>query len=61
MNAHARKSSDNLPVPTGKGPTDKRPEKGSALTARPPLPPAIAEFQSDAVELEERAPRVLPA
>ncbi|EJC84094.1 type I secretion membrane fusion protein, HlyD family [Rhizobium leguminosarum bv. trifolii WSM2297] len=62
MNAHARKPSDNLPVPSGKGASDKSPtdngpsDKGRALTARPPLPPAIAEFQSDAVELEERAP-----
>ncbi|KKZ83587.1 putative protein secretion protein, HlyD family (plasmid) [Rhizobium phaseoli Ch24-10] len=30
--------------------------KGRELIARPPLPPVIAEFQSDAVELEERAP-----
>ncbi|MGO8654605.1 biotin/lipoyl-binding protein, partial [Rhizobium ruizarguesonis] len=51
------KPSENLPVPSGKGPSDKAPSgKGRELTARPPLPPAIAEFQSDAVELEERAP-----
>jgi HlyD family secretion protein len=57
MNAHTRKPSENLPVPSGKGPSDKAPSgKGRELTARPPLPPAIAEFQSDAVELEERAP-----
>ncbi|MEK1898531.1 MAG: HlyD family type I secretion periplasmic adaptor subunit, partial [Rhizobium sp.] len=61
MNAHVRKSDENMPVPSdkgpsGKGPSDKGPEKGRELTARPPLPPAIAEFQSDAVELEERAP-----
>ena len=56
MNAHVGKPSDNLPVPSGKGPSDKGPEKGKELIARPPLPPAIAEFQSDAVELEERAP-----
>ncbi|MDR9804172.1 HlyD family type I secretion periplasmic adaptor subunit [Rhizobium hidalgonense] len=62
MNAHARKPGDNLPVPSNKGASDKSsadngpPDKGRALTARPPLPPAIAEFQSDAVELEERAP-----
>ncbi|MBB4253700.1 HlyD family type I secretion periplasmic adaptor subunit [Rhizobium sp. BK008] len=56
MNAHSRKPSENLPVPSGKGPSDKEPEKGRELIARPPLPPAIAEFQSDAVELEERAP-----
>ncbi|MEF3134503.1 HlyD family type I secretion periplasmic adaptor subunit [Rhizobium sp. 268] len=56
MNAHARKPSENLPVPSDKGASDKAPDKGRALTARPPLPPAIAEFQSDAVELEERAP-----
>ncbi|HWT56997.1 MAG TPA: HlyD family type I secretion periplasmic adaptor subunit [Rhizobium sp.] len=56
MNAHARKPSENLPVPSDKGASDKAADKGRALTARPPLPPAIAEFQSDAVELEERAP-----
>ncbi|NKL40211.1 HlyD family type I secretion periplasmic adaptor subunit [Rhizobium leguminosarum bv. viciae] len=57
MNAHTRKPSENLPVPSGKGPSDKAPSgKGRELTAHPPLPPAIAEFQSDAVELEERAP-----
>ncbi|MGO7201199.1 biotin/lipoyl-binding protein, partial [Rhizobium ruizarguesonis] len=57
MNAHTRKPSENLPVPSGNGPSDKAPSgKGRELTARPPLPPAIAEFQSDAVELEERAP-----
>ncbi|MGO7655163.1 HlyD family type I secretion periplasmic adaptor subunit [Rhizobium ruizarguesonis] len=57
MNAHTRKPSENLPVPSGKDPSDKAPSgKGRELTARPPLPPAIAEFQSDAVELEERAP-----
>ncbi|WP_037079863.1 HlyD family type I secretion periplasmic adaptor subunit [Rhizobium sp. CCGE 510] len=57
MNAHARKPSENLPVHSNKAPSDRGPpDKGRALTARPPLPPAIAEFQSDAVELEERAP-----
>jgi HlyD family secretion protein len=57
MNAHIRKPSENLPVPSGNGPSDKAPSDGGRqLTARPPLPPAIAEFQSDAVELEERAP-----
>lgn len=62
MNAHIRKPSENLPVPSdkgpsGNGPSDRAPSgKGRELTARPPLPPAIAEFQSDAVELEERAP-----
>ncbi|MFW8588712.1 HlyD family type I secretion periplasmic adaptor subunit [Rhizobium beringeri] len=57
MNAHTRKPSENLPVPSGNGPSDKAPSgKGRALTARPSMPPAIAEFQSDAVELEERAP-----
>ncbi|MBA8832755.1 MULTISPECIES: HlyD family type I secretion periplasmic adaptor subunit [Rhizobium] len=57
MNAHTRKPSENLPVPSDKAPSDKAPSgKGTELTARPPLPPAIAEFQSDAVELEERAP-----
>lgn len=45
MNAHTRKPSENLPVPSGKGPSDKAPSgKGRELTARPPLPPAIAEF-----------------
>ncbi|MGZ2384897.1 HlyD family type I secretion periplasmic adaptor subunit [Rhizobium leguminosarum] len=57
MNAHIRKPSENLPVPSGNGPSDKAPsDRGRQLTARPPLPPVIAEFQSDAVELEERAP-----
>ena len=57
MNAHTRKPSENLPVPSDKAPSDKAPTgKGRELTARPSLPPAIAEFQSDAVELEERAP-----
>ncbi|MGR9299827.1 HlyD family type I secretion periplasmic adaptor subunit (plasmid) [Rhizobium leguminosarum] len=57
MNAHTRKPSENLPVPSDKAPSDKAlTGKGRELTARPPLPPAIAEFQSDAVELEERAP-----
>ena len=57
MNAHVRKSDENMPVPSEKGPSEQgRPGKGGALVARPPLPPVIAEFQSDAVELEERAP-----
>ena len=62
MNAHIRKPSENLPVPSDKGPSGNGPSdkahsgKGRELTARLPLPPAIAEFQSDAVELEERAP-----
>ncbi|WP_454857106.1 HlyD family type I secretion periplasmic adaptor subunit [Rhizobium binxianense] len=47
MSARARKSSENLPAPVG---------QGRELVLRRPLPPAIAEFQSDAVELEERAP-----
>ncbi|MBW9055644.1 HlyD family type I secretion periplasmic adaptor subunit [Rhizobium mesosinicum] len=59
MNAHVRKSDDNLPVPSDKD-QDKGQgrgqERGNTLVARPPLPPVIAEFQSDAVELEERAP-----
>ncbi|KQV70338.1 HlyD family type I secretion periplasmic adaptor subunit [Rhizobium sp. Root1220] len=47
MNVRAQKSNENLPVPaTGPG----------RNLARGALPPSIAEFQSDAVELEERAP-----
>lgn len=49
MNARPEKSHENLPVPVAK--------PGTALVVvRPPLPPVIAEFQSDAVELEERVP-----
>jgi hemolysin D len=48
MNARAEKPRENLPVPA------KR--QGTDLTARRSLSPVIAEFQSDAVELEERAP-----
>lgn len=57
MSAHARKPNENLPAPLDEGRSDEKPSgKGRELIARPPLPPAIAEFQSDAVELEERAP-----
>ncbi|WP_064685164.1 HlyD family type I secretion periplasmic adaptor subunit [Rhizobium bangladeshense] len=57
MSAHARKPNENLPAPLDQGRSDEKPSgKGRELIARPPLPPAIAEFQSDAVELEERAP-----
>ncbi len=48
MNARAEKPRENLPVPA------KR--QGTDLTARRSFSPVIAEFQSDAVELEERAP-----
>ena len=48
MNARAQKPGENLPVPT------TAPVTQPAL--RRSLPSAIAEFQSDAVELEERAP-----
>ncbi|MDQ0559890.1 HlyD family secretion protein [Rhizobium mesoamericanum] len=48
MNARAEKPRENLPVPT------TAPLTQPAL--RRSLPAAIAEFQSDAVELEERAP-----
>jgi HlyD family secretion protein len=48
MNARAEKPNQNLPVPV------KR--QGSDLTSRRSFSPVIAEFQSDAVELEERAP-----
>jgi len=48
MNARAEKPRENLPVPT------TAPVTQPAL--RRSLPAAIAEFQSDAVELEERAP-----
>ncbi|MBB2684027.1 HlyD family type I secretion periplasmic adaptor subunit (plasmid) [Rhizobium sophoriradicis] len=57
MSSHARKPNENLPAPLDEGRSDEKPSgKGRELIARPPLPPAIAEFQSDAVELEERAP-----
>ncbi|MBB3351429.1 HlyD family type I secretion periplasmic adaptor subunit [Rhizobium lentis] len=62
MNARVRKSSENLPISSDKGASDhglsnKGPDgRTGLLVARPPLPPVIAEFQSDAVELEERAP-----
>ncbi|RJG43361.1 HlyD family type I secretion periplasmic adaptor subunit [Mesorhizobium sp. DCY119] len=49
MNAHTPKPSENLPVPVNKPATE-------LVVKRPPLPPVIAEFQSDAVELEERVP-----
>ncbi|NLS04841.1 HlyD family type I secretion periplasmic adaptor subunit [Rhizobium sp. P32RR-XVIII] len=48
MNAASQKSSANAPVPVAR--------RGNELMARRLLLPVIAEFQSDAVELEERAP-----
>lgn len=48
MNARPEKSHENLPVPVSKS----RPE----LIVQRAMPPVIAEFQSDAVELEERVP-----
>jgi hemolysin D len=48
MNAHARTPKENLPVPA--------PKPGSELASSRTFSPVIAEFQSDAVELEERAP-----
>ncbi|MBX4925223.1 HlyD family type I secretion periplasmic adaptor subunit [Rhizobium binae] len=57
MSAHARKPDENLPAPMDSGRSNESHSgKGRGLIARPPLPPVIAEFQSDAVELEERAP-----
>ncbi|ANL75719.1 HlyD family secretion protein (plasmid) [Rhizobium phaseoli] len=57
MSAHARKPNENLPAPVDNGQSNEsHSSKGRELIARPPLPPVIAEFQSDAVELEERAP-----
>ncbi|RDJ03364.1 HlyD family type I secretion periplasmic adaptor subunit [Rhizobium phaseoli] len=57
MSAHARKPNENLPAPMDNGQSNEsHSSKGRELIARPPLPPVIAEFQSDAVELEERAP-----
>ncbi|ANL50398.1 HlyD family secretion protein (plasmid) [Rhizobium phaseoli] len=57
MSAHARKPNENLPAPMDNGQSNESHlSKGRELIARPPLPPVIAEFQSDAVELEERAP-----
>ncbi|ANL44428.1 MULTISPECIES: HlyD family type I secretion periplasmic adaptor subunit [Rhizobium] len=57
MSAHARKPDENLPAPLDSGGSNESHSgKGRELIARPPLPPVIAEFQSDAVELEERAP-----
>ena len=47
MSEEADKPRTNLPVPVKKPGTD--------LAVRPPLPPVIAEFQSDAVALEEVA------
>lgn len=47
MNAGAEKSAENLPASIG---------PGNEPVARRSLLPAIAEFQSDAVELEESAP-----
>jgi hemolysin D len=48
MNARPEKLHKNLPVPV------KRP--GTEIVLKRELPPVIAEFQSDAVELEERVP-----
>jgi len=48
MNARAQKPVENLPVPVAK--------PGSQLASNTTFTPVIAEFQSDAVELEERAP-----
>jgi hemolysin D len=48
MNAHARTTKENLPVPAAKS--------GNELASSRTFSPIIAEFQSDAVELEERAP-----
>jgi len=48
MNARAEKPRENLPVPA--------PAPVTQPALRRSLPAAIAEFQSDAVELEERAP-----
>lgn len=48
MNARRKKKEDLRVV------NEPRPER--ALTPAKPLPPVIAEFQSDAVELEERTP-----
>jgi hemolysin D len=48
MNARPEKLHENLPVPV------KKP--GTEIVLKRALPPIIAEFQSDAVELEERVP-----
>ena len=48
MNARPDNVHQNLPVPVKKS--------GTELVAKRVLPPIIAEFQSDAVELEERIP-----
>ena len=48
MNARPEKLHQNLPVPAAKRDTE--------IIVKPKLPPAFAEFQSDAVELEERVP-----
>jgi hemolysin D len=48
MNARPEKLHENLPVPVAKRDTE--------IIVKPKLPPAFAEFQSDAVELEERVP-----
>lgn len=48
MNAHARTTKENLPVQAAKS--------GNELASSRTFSPIIAEFQSDAVELEERAP-----
>ncbi len=48
MSKRAKKSQENLPVPVARPKTE--------LVVQRALPPVIAEFQSDAVELEERIP-----
>lgn len=48
MSAAGEKTQENLPVPA------RRPE--TAMVVRPPRPSVISDFQSDAVELEERVP-----
>lgn len=48
MNARPENVHQNLPVPMAKS--------GTELVVKRVLPPVIAEFQSDAVELEERVP-----
>lgn len=48
MKQHSEEPQENLPVPVTK--------LGTQLVVKQPLPSIIAEFQSDAVELEERVP-----
>ncbi|SFA77509.1 HlyD family secretion protein [Rhizobium sp. NFR07] len=45
-----------VPVPRPGNPPARVPEKGSAVVLKRPLPSVIIDFQSDAVELEERPP-----